>query len=148
MVELRLAAQVTDAGSEVVAPGGGDDVVDRAPPTLRRLDPPPTPDAPPSPDPTPLPAPAPDPASAPDPAGVPAGAGTEVVVDAGDHLWSLAEGALRAAWGRAPSDAEVVGYWEQVVEGNRARLADPVNPDLVFPGQSLVLPPVPGAPVP
>lgn len=142
VVQVRLAAQVTDPGPTAAAPGGGGDAVDRPPPTLRRLDPLPVTDVPPTADPAPLPAPAGD------RVGAPATAGIEVVVDAGDHLWSLAEGALEAAWGRAPSDAEVVGYWEQVIEANRARLADSANPDLVFPGQSLVLPPAPGAPAP
>lgn len=66
-------------------------------------------------------------------------------VDAGDHLWSVAERVLHDAWGRAPSDREVAGYWARLVEDNRPRLADPANPDLVFPGQVLALPAPPPA---
>ena len=69
-----------------------------------------------------------------------AAASSEVVVGAGDHLWSVAERALAAAWGRAPADEEVAPFWEQVVEVNRARLADPANPDLLFVGQVVAVP--------
>ena len=67
-------------------------------------------------------------------------------VAAGDHLWSVAERVLHEAWGRAPSDREVSPYWSDLVEDNRPRLADPANPDLVFPGQRLTLPATPPAP--
>lgn len=64
----------------------------------------------------------------------------------GDHLWSIAERTLAGAWQRTPAEAEVLPYWEQVVARNRASLADPANPDLLFPGQELVLPPPPPGP--
>lgn len=66
-------------------------------------------------------APVPPPAPAPPPRGT-------WVVQPGDHLWSIAERS-------APGD--VVPYWVALVEANRDRLADP---DLVLPGQVLVLP--------
>ncbi|HWH35534.1 MAG TPA: hypothetical protein VNT56_09495 [Acidimicrobiales bacterium] len=75
-----------------------------------------------------------------------AGAGWEV--RAGDHLWSLAERALGQAAGAGdatgppPGEAEVARYWLRLIEANTDRLADPTNPDLIFPGQVLVLPPV------
>ena len=68
------------------------------------------------------------------------------VVAAGDHLWSIAEGALARAWGRAPADAEVTSYWAEVVAANSDLLPDPGNPDLIFPGQVLRLPPPPPSP--
>ncbi|MFP5308020.1 MAG: LysM peptidoglycan-binding domain-containing protein [Actinomycetes bacterium] len=80
-------------------------------------------------------------AAAPAPAG-----GREVTVASGDHLWSLAEDALVAAWGRDVSDDELAPYWRDVVEANRDRLADPTDPDLLFPGQQVVLPATPPAP--
>ena len=58
----------------------------------------------------------------------------------GDHLWSIAERALTTSLGRAPSEAEVVPYWEALVDTNRHVLADPGNPDLIFSGQVLTLP--------
>jgi nucleoid-associated protein YgaU len=35
-----------------------------------------------------------------------------------------------------------VDYWAQLVDANRDRLVDPDDPDLLLPGQVLVLPPV------
>lgn len=61
-------------------------------------------------------------------------------VAAGEHLWSIAEQHLRAASGEPPSQAQLVTYWQQLIDANRDRLADPDNPDLIFPGQQLVLP--------
>lgn len=66
-------------------------------------------------------------------------------VAAGDHFWSISSQVLAESWGRVPSDQELTPYWEQVVEANRGRLADPGNPDLLFPGQELVLPAPPPA---
>lgn len=64
---------------------------------------------------------------------------THVVVP-GDHLWALAEGELATGATSAPSMAEVDGYWLRVVRAN-PQLGDP---DLLFPGDVIVLPPVPG----
>lgn len=97
-------------------------------------------DVPPDPAP-PDPAP-PDPAP-PDPA--PAAPHQWRVV-AGDHLWHIAESTVGADWGRVPTEAEVTPYWSAVIDANRATLVDPANPDLIIPGQVLVLPDVPPAP--
>jgi nucleoid-associated protein YgaU len=64
-------------------------------------------------------------------------------IEAGDHLWAVAEETLADEWGRPPTDDEVLAYWTTLVDANRSRLADPGNPDLVFPGQVVVLPPPP-----
>ena len=107
------------------------------PPTIRRL-----PDA----DEAPVP-PSPPPAPAPDPAPTASDPGaTTWVIAPGDHLWSVASRVLARAWS-APeaSDEQVVPYWRALIAANRAVLADPANPDLVFPGQVLRLPP-PGPP--
>ena len=61
----------------------------------------------------------------------------------GDHLWGVASAVLADAWGRPGTDSEVTPYWTALVEENRAGLADPSNPDLVFAGQVMRLPPVP-----
>lgn len=63
-------------------------------------------------------------------------------VQPGDHLWGIAEEAVRAAIGRPPSDAEVDPFWRQVILAN----PDLVDPDLIFPGQLVVVPPVPRLP--
>ena len=60
----------------------------------------------------------------------------------GDHLWGIAEHAMATALGRAPTDAEVDPFWRQVIAAN----PDLVDPDLIFPGQLVVVPPVPRAP--
>lgn len=69
-----------------------------------------------------------------------------VTLGQGDHLWTVAERALTDAWHRTPSEAELVPYWRTLVEANRSSLADPANPDLVFPGQVVRLPPAPAVP--
>ncbi|HSK21616.1 MAG TPA: hypothetical protein VK906_00485, partial [Egicoccus sp.] len=85
---------------------------------------------------------------------LPAGATTgeasqsrEVVVEAGDNFWTIAEDGLAADLGRAPTDEEVAPYWREVVTANDDRLVQPGHPDLVLPDQVLVLPPT-GADVP
>lgn len=56
------------------------------------------------------------------------------VVDAGDSFWSIAEDVV--GLGRRTQ-----AYWEQLIAANRDRLAVPDQPDLLFPGQRLTLPP-------
>jgi len=59
----------------------------------------------------------------------------------GDHLWSIAEETLADVWGRNDlTDAEIVPYWRAVIDANADRLVEPGNPDLILPGQILVLP--------
>lgn len=67
-------------------------------------------------------------------------------VQPGEHFWGVAEQTLTQAWSRAPSEPETVAYWQQLVEVNRPLLADPGNPDLVYPGQVFTLPAPPPAP--
>jgi len=61
-------------------------------------------------------------------------------VVAGDHLWSIAERTVAAMLGRTPTEGEVVPYWRSLIDANRATLADPGNPDLLYSGQVLTLP--------
>ena len=72
-----------------------------------------------------------------------AAAPEEWVVELGDSLWTIAEETMAdARAGAAPSEADVTAYWRRLVEANRDRLAAPANPDLLLPGQRLVLPTV------
>ena len=71
----------------------------------------------------------------------PAAAG-EVTVVVGDDFWQIAEGELSERLGRAPTAEEVAPYWRQLVEANRGRLAPPGDPNLIYPGQRFVTPPV------
>lgn len=66
----------------------------------------------------------------------------EHVVVSGDSLWRIAEQALEASIGRSATDAEVVPYWQALIAANQDRLVYPEDPDLIFPGQRLVLPPI------
>jgi hypothetical protein len=59
----------------------------------------------------------------------------------GDHLWAIAAETVSEVR-PAGSDDEVLDYWRQLVDTNQERLVDPANPDLLIPGQVLVLPPV------
>ena len=99
-------------------------------PVMRRLDDhAPVPPPPPAP---PAPAPATD--APPSPAG-------EWTVRPGDHFWRIAEEVLARQRQHPPTDAETDPYWRRLVAANRDRLADRDNPDLLFPGQVLVVPP-------
>jgi hypothetical protein len=62
-------------------------------------------------------------------------------VTPGDTFWSIAEEALTDQRGSFPTQHEIVRYWRQLIATNQPRLAVPSNPDLLLPGQSLVLPP-------
>ena len=63
-------------------------------------------------------------------------------VTSGDHFWSIAASTLEEAHGRAPTDAEIAVYWQELVDANLDRLDPPGDPDLIYPGQQLVVPPV------
>jgi hypothetical protein len=65
-----------------------------------------------------------------------------VVVRPGDHLWGLAERRLRQLWGRRPRPAEIAHYWVATVAANEDRLRSG-DPDLVYPGEEIVLPATP-----
>ncbi|MEX1005671.1 MAG: LysM peptidoglycan-binding domain-containing protein [Acidimicrobiia bacterium] len=71
---------------------------------------------------------------------------TRVTVEAGDSFWTIAKTTLTDAWGRTPSDMENAGYWNQLIDTNRHRLAPPHDPDLIFPGQHFDPPPIPADP--
>lgn len=72
------------------------------------------------------------------PALVDTGPSTWTVVR-GDHLWSIAERTLAEQWRRSPNEAEIDRYWRRVVAAN----IDLADPDLIFVGQQVALPPVP-----
>lgn len=66
-----------------------------------------------------------------------------VTVERGDHLWAIATEQLAGQLGHEPSAAEVEPYWQQLIEVNRDRLAEPANPSLIYAGQVLTVPPAP-----
>jgi nucleoid-associated protein YgaU len=66
----------------------------------------------------------------------------------GDNLWTIARDHLAKAPGGGsgePTNQEVTEYWAKVVEANRDRLQSG-DPDLIEPGEMIILPPVPSAP--
>lgn len=68
------------------------------------------------------------------------GGDTQWVVADGDHLWGIAEETLADRSEDEPDLYEIVDYWQHLIEANRNRLVDPANPDLIYPGQVLLLP--------
>lgn len=75
----------------------------------------------------------------PRPEGDAVGARREVRVAAGDHFWGLAEDAVAEHLGRAGTEAEVHAVWQATVTANRDRLVAAGNPDLLVPGQLVVI---------
>jgi hypothetical protein len=64
----------------------------------------------------------------------------EVVVQAGGSFWRLAEEHVADRLGRQPTEEEIGACWQELVAVNRSRLVVPDDPDLLFPGQRLLLP--------
>jgi nucleoid-associated protein YgaU len=67
---------------------------------------------------------------------------TTWTVEPGDSLWSIAEEHLADAGGAVVDERQVAVYWRSLIEANRAALLVPGDPNLIFPGQLLSLPPV------
>ena len=62
----------------------------------------------------------------------------------GESLWTIARDHLaqvRGGGAEKPATREVAAYWIRVVEVNRLRLRSG-DPDLIYPGEQIVLPPV------
>lgn len=64
---------------------------------------------------------------------------TTHVVRPGDHLWSIAEARLGDHLGRPATDREITPYWRSVVAANPQL----TQPDLLFPGDRITVPPLP-----
>jgi hypothetical protein len=62
----------------------------------------------------------------------------------GDNLWVIARdhlSQLRSGGSGPPTNREVADYWRKVVDANRDRLRSG-DPDLIYPGEEIILPPV------
>ena len=78
------------------------------------------------------------------PAPAPPGEAAVHRVALGDNLWTIARDRLAKVTGRpaaALSEREIARYWLDVVDANRASLRSG-DPDLIFPGETIKLPPV------
>jgi putative peptide zinc metalloprotease protein len=65
------------------------------------------------------------------------GIGPTWAVQPGDDLWSIAQQVLNGALGRPTSEAETRSYWTALIGANPTL----TDPDLLYAGQALVLPP-------
>jgi nucleoid-associated protein YgaU len=65
-----------------------------------------------------------------------------VVVQPGDHLWKISKSHLEAILDRTAQPREIDPYWRAVIETNRGGLISG-NPDLIYPGEVITLPPGP-----
>jgi hypothetical protein len=63
------------------------------------------------------------------------------VVQAGESLWSIAHDVVARSLPRAPTDSDVAVYWRTLVDAHRPFLVNPEDPDLIFPGEVVRLPP-------
>lgn len=64
------------------------------------------------------------------------------VVQRGENFWTIAQDTLSSELKRPPTEKEVTTYWRQLVQTNQQQLTNAANPDLIFAGQRLLLPPV------
>ncbi len=70
------------------------------------------------------------------------GGAQEHVVARGDNLWELTEAQLVATGTPDPTNAQIVDQLGVVIDANTPPIVDP---DLIYPGQVVVLPPIGGA---
>ena len=64
-----------------------------------------------------------------------------MIVRAGDNLWTIARAALQRDGRSAGTDA-IVPFWQKVIAANAASLRSR-DPNLIFPGERIALPPLP-----
>ena len=64
----------------------------------------------------------------------------EIVVEAGDNLWSMSRRHLITVFGRVPTNQEITPYWRRVIARNQPNLISG-NPDLIYSGEVIEMPP-------
>jgi hypothetical protein len=62
-------------------------------------------------------------------------------VKAGESFWTIATSVLQSRLGHAPTNAEIAPFWQALIDANQAQLPHPGNPDLLYVGNTLVIPP-------
>jgi hypothetical protein len=75
------------------------------------------------------------------PAGATASGPTSYTAQEGDSFWTISQRFLENALGRPPTDGEIEAYVSRLIAANVDRLLEPGHPNLIFVGQSFVLPP-------
>ena len=63
------------------------------------------------------------------------------VVKAGESFWTIAASVVETRVGHAPTASEIVPFWQALIDANRAQLPRPGNPNLIYVGTVLTLPP-------
>lgn len=63
------------------------------------------------------------------------------VVVAGQHLWGIAEQTLAGLLGRTPELDVLAAYWQHLIAANAERLRSG-DPNLIYPGEVVLLPPL------
>lgn len=64
----------------------------------------------------------------------------EHVVEPGESFWTIAADVVSRRGSGSATTGEISSYWLRLVDTNRRRLVDVDDPDLVLPGQRLILP--------
>lgn len=82
------------------------------------------------------PAPTPTTPSSPAPTATP----HSVTVQMGESFWSIAATVVQQRLGTTPTNAQVAQYWTQLIAANAHNLPHPGDPDLIYVGQTLVVP--------
>lgn len=67
-------------------------------------------------------------------------AATTWTVSEGESFWTIAADLIERSTGRPPTDAEIVPFWQSLIDANRDRLVDRDDPDLIHPGQVFEIP--------
>ena len=65
--------------------------------------------------------------------------GDTVIVREGDHLWKIARRHLEEVIGAAVTGGQIARYWRSLIDHNIDRLRSG-DPDLIYPGEVIVLP--------
>ena len=65
--------------------------------------------------------------------------GDTVIVHEGDHLWKIARRRLEEVIGAAVTSRQIAAYWRSLIDHNIDRLRSG-DPDLIYPGEVIVLP--------
>ena len=60
---------------------------------------------------------------------------------AGESFWTIAASVVQSRSGHAPTNAEIAPFWQALIDANQAQLPHPGNPNLLYVGITLVIPP-------